>query len=239
MRIALALVALVTAAAPVVAEASAPSPGPRVTLRWVDVHGSLAPPEFDAMAKDVSSLFRKIGLNVAWARAEPGEGFEGDDVTEIPVIALRSSSTRSDPEHVLGLVARDHAPPSPIWIFINELRWALGHTGSAPTEHERRELAVAVGHVIAHELSHALAPRQAHAASGLMGPSLGRDRLLAPGATLDQEWVRSVRSGLAVLAKGGARVVDVAKAGPGMLEYVNCFSPREARGPTSSTCPGP
>jgi hypothetical protein len=59
---------------------------------------------------------------------------------------------------------------------------------------------VAIGHVVTHELVHALAPRHPHATSGLMGSTLNRQSLLAERATLDKGWVRSLHEGLAALA---------------------------------------
>ena len=47
-------------------------------------------------------------------------------------------------------------------------------------------MGTAVGRVVAHEVIHALAPYQAHAADGLMRSSLGRSALLGPRRQL---WV--------------------------------------------------
>lgn len=212
MRIALALVALAAAAAQAVADGPAPISGSRVTLRWVDVYGDVGTREFDAMSEDVIGLFREIGLDVAWTRSDPGEGFEPKGPTEIPVIALRSPPAHLGRDHILGLVVRERVSPSPIWIFTDDIRWALGHDKDTPTDGERGEIARAVGRVIAHEVSHSLAPRHAHAISGLMSPRLGRGRLLAPRATLDPEWVRSVRSGFAALAARGDADLGVGSA---------------------------
>jgi len=174
---------------------------PAVTLRLVDVDGCLSSSEADVMSDGVTSLFRTLGLHVDWTRDDPGVAFDKGDEVEVPVIVLRRQPPHHAPDNVLGLVDHVKTPPSPIWVFVDNIRRTLGHgTTTTPTETEGRELAVAVGHVVAHELVHALSPRHPHATSGLMGPSLNRQSLLAERATLDKGWVRSLHEGLAAIA---------------------------------------
>jgi hypothetical protein len=176
--------------------------GRSVTLRLVDVDQCLSSSEFASMSDEVTALFRTLGLDVAWSRDDPGIGFDTQEGVEVPVILLRRPPPHQEPANVLGLVAHVETPPSPIWVFTGNIRWALGHTGDVRTDSEGRELAVAVGHVVAHELVHALAPDHPHATSGLMGPSLNRQSLLAERASLGKGWVRSLHEGLAALAGG-------------------------------------
>jgi hypothetical protein len=171
-----------------------------VTLRFVDVDRCLSSWEFVVMSEQVSGLFRALGLEVAWNRDDPGIGFDAREGVEVPVILLSRPPSRQTPAYVLGLVVHVERPPSPIWVFTGNIRWALGQTGSVPSDSEGRELAVAIGHVVAHELVHALSPRHPHATSGLMGPTLNRQSLLAGRASLDKGWVRSLHEGLAALA---------------------------------------
>jgi hypothetical protein len=184
-----------------------------VTLRFVDVDQCLSSQEFALMADEVTALFRTLGLEVAWNRDDPGIGFDAREGVEVPVVLLRRPPPHQSPGNTLGLVAHVETPPSPIWVFTGNISWALGHTGSAPSDREGRELAVAIGHVVTHELVHALSPRHPHATSGLMGPTLNRQSLLAERATLDKGWIRSLHEGLAALA-GSAEDLKVTRGLP-------------------------
>ena len=177
-----------------------PAAGRSVTLRFVDVDQCLSSSEFALMSDQVTTLFRTLALDVAWSRDDPGIGFDNRERVEVPVILLRLPPPRQGPGIILGRVTHVETPPSPIWVFAGNIRWALGHTGDVSTDSEGRELAVAIGHVVAHELVHALVPRHPHATSGLMGPTLNRQSLLAERAILDKGWVRSLHEGLAALA---------------------------------------
>ncbi|MFI5183643.1 MAG: hypothetical protein ACHQNV_04535 [Vicinamibacteria bacterium] len=208
MRVALVLVALTVAVPTAVArdhtsplKATFATPlelKTPVTLRWVDVEKSLAPSQVDVVSEEVLSLFRDLDVPLVWTRREAGLAFSTTR-GEVPVIVLRVQPEHLGRERILGLVIRDHEPPSPVWVFVDNIRWTLGQSGGAPSPGERRELAVAVGRVVAHELVHALAPEHPHAVAGLMAPTLKRADLLAAGAPLDWSWVSSVRSGFAVL----------------------------------------
>lgn len=189
------------------------APARSVTLRLVDVDQCLSPAEFVSMSDEVTALFRALGLDVAWSRDDPGIGFDTSEGVEVPVILLRRPPPNQSPGNILGLVAHVDTPPSPIWIFTGNIRWALGQTGRAPSEADGRELAAAIGHVVAHELVHALAPRHPHSTSGLMGPTLNRQSLLTERTTLDKGWARSLHEGLAALW-GGAPEPKVTRGFP-------------------------
>ena len=77
-----------------------------------------------------------------------------------------------------------------VWVYLDGVKAALGLDGSVRRGHASRQasraIATAVGRVAAHEVIHALAPYQPHAAHGLMRSSLGRTALLGPQRRL---WV--------------------------------------------------
>jgi hypothetical protein len=175
-------------------------PGPPdLTLRWFDVHG-LLPDGFDAVALQVESIFRGIGVEVAWSQGAVGGGFEKNDRLEIPVILLRSQPPGLGPRRVMGAVVRGSSKPSPIWIVLDNVRWALGHRGRLPKGDANSELAVALGRVVVHEVIHAIAPEHPHEAKGLMHRAIGRSELVGPSEPLNPKCVRSVRDGLQALA---------------------------------------
>jgi len=176
----------------------APPGPPDLTLRWFDVHG-LLPGGFDAVALQVESIFRGIGVDVARSQGEVGGGFEKHQQLEIPVILLRSQPPGLGPRRVMGAVVRGGSRPSPIWIVVDNVRFALGHRGRVPTAETDAELAVALGRVVAHEVIHAIAPDHPHEAKGLMHRAIGRSELVGPSEPLDPKCVRSVRNGLQAL----------------------------------------
>jgi hypothetical protein len=186
-------------------ELDAPArPGPPdLTLRWFDVHG-LLPDGFDAVALQVESIFRGIGVEVAWSRGVVGGGFEKNERLEIPVILLRSQPPGLGPRRVMGAVVRGRSHPSPIWIVLDNVRWALGHRGRLPKADANAELAVALGRVVVHEVIHAIAPDHPHEAKGLMHRAIGRSELVGPSEPLNPKCVRSVRDGLQALAVAAA-----------------------------------
>jgi hypothetical protein len=103
----------------------------------------------------------------------------------------------------MGAVLRGHRPPSPVWIFLDNVRSALGYTprrSRPPTEKAERELDVALGRTIAHEVVHAAAPWRPHA-RGLMGRALDRADLTGIRRSLGSDCAAAVRSGLAALAR--------------------------------------
>jgi hypothetical protein len=91
--------------------------------------------------------------------------------------------TRPSPHRprTMGLVARQSAPITHIYVFRATLAEALGLEDRDPsgwTLLERARFAHGLGRVIAHEVVHALRPRLPHASHGLLSASLGRKQLL-------------------------------------------------------------
>lgn len=171
-----------------------------ITLVWYDVNG-LRPRDVSGMARELDSIFREIGVKVACRRAHMDGAQPAPEGLEIPVILLAAPSGGASPG-VMGAVLRRHPPPSPVWIFLDNVRSALGYpSGRRPSAASvEQELDVALGRIIAHEVIHAAAPWRPHT-RGLMGSAINRADLTGSRRSLGSDCAAAVRSGLADLAR--------------------------------------
>jgi hypothetical protein len=181
--------------APRIAHPAEPTKPPTVTVAWVDAQSALSDEATDAMAEEVEAQFREIGIWARTIRVTAGAPIEADGNAVVPVVARRRQPPALGQDRVMGLVLRDHAAPSPVWVFMDNVRATLGRPRRA------NELGQAVGRVVVHEVIHALAPSHPHAAGGLMAPSLDRSGLLGPRLRPERECTRAVLAGIAVLAE--------------------------------------
>jgi len=161
----------------------------RLELVWFDPLNALPCP-FERLSAAVDEVFRGSAVEVAWSRG-------GRDTVSGPgavhVILLGGEPARVR-EETMGLVLRDNASRA-AWIFLGNVKRALG-VGSRPTPWEARDLARALGRVIAHEAVHAVVPRLPHAGHGLMAATLARPALLQPLLALDTLSARALRAAL-------------------------------------------
>ena len=87
----------------------------------------------------------------------------------------------------MGLVLRGPKPTRVAWVFVNNVRAALGHDSvrTRPNLVGAPDLVRAVARVAAHEVVHAIAPDEPHARDGLMSQALSRHFLLGARAPID------------------------------------------------------
>jgi hypothetical protein len=180
-----------------------------LSLIWFDPSGSL-PVGYESLAGEVRSIFRGLGVEVAW---RVGGTFGGAETPEVPVILLaRDPLGRRRSERVLGLVVPAQEPHRAVWVFQENVRRALGlrepGAGFAPVE----PLARALARVVAHEIVHAIAPDTPHAREGLMRHAFDRGFLLGARAPIDAGCAAAFVSGLAAQwqqarARGAARTL--------------------------------
>jgi len=78
-------------------------------------------------------------------------------------------------------------------VFLSNIRWTLGQDPRMPrvTPQQASELGVALSRVVAHEVIHAIAPDEPHAASGLMHHSMDRSFLVRGRARIDEDCART------------------------------------------------
>jgi hypothetical protein len=142
----------------------------RITLYAYDVH-ELLDPVFEVVAAETSAIFEDMGVEVSWKRAGFGTTYGGGAAREIPIIVLKEPpGGHRSKSNLLGLVPKDR--PSAVWVFVANVRSALGLSAGDVQASSMRRLAVAVGRVIAHEVVHTLAPQLPHTRIGLMRDSL-------------------------------------------------------------------
>jgi hypothetical protein len=190
---AMLFVAVFVAATAVAADATDGGPEPEtdptvVQLVWCDP-ARILPERFDEMAREVSAIFRPLGVDVTWRRANDRPA-SGDELNVIllpadPAVNLHRRAT-------LGRVERtEHTA---LWIFAGRVRQTIGLT-RAPimraTLEDQRDYPRALGRVVAHELVHAIAPLEPHADRGLMQASLNRAVLTGPRLTIDGRCARA------------------------------------------------
>jgi hypothetical protein len=187
----------------------APRP-PALQLLWFDPAEALPGPATDALAEEVRTIFRGLGVEVAFRVAAPGATYGDGPIPEVPIILLRDDPiVERRPSRVLGLVVRHQAPSRAVWAFLDNVRWTLGEDPhERPVAGRARDLGTALGRVVAHEVIHAIAPGEPHSKDGLMSHSMNRGFLLGKDAPLE------ARCGRAFMIELAARRESVPGDGP-------------------------
>jgi len=171
-----------------------PTRTPDLRLVFFDPKEAL-PAGADAMAHEVQAIFRELGVSVGWKSGALGTTFGGGPVPEVAVILLPHDPVRErENSRVMGLVMRNQEPNRAIWVFLSNVRWTLGLAPkgrkNAPAS-EGQVVGIALGRIVAHELIHAVAPEEPHAAGGLMHHSLDRGFLRAKQVSIDGRCARA------------------------------------------------
>lgn len=166
-------------------------------LLWIDPleQASFAYP---GLVQASTRALAGLGIAVHWEHVAAGAELQDG----LRVVLLPRPAGRQLP-HTMGLVTRQEAPVTHLYVFLNAVAEALGLEPERPAAWpllERRNLGRALGRVVAHEVVHALRPRLPHAAHGLLATSLGRRELLDHEAI----WDRSTRNSLATLSPWAA-----------------------------------
>jgi hypothetical protein len=186
-------------ALPAVPDAAAPPSALR--LLWFDPK-DVFPPAFDIASREVRRIFRDVGVDIRFERGNPGVIFDDGTTLDIPVILLGQDPMRSRaPRKVMGLVPRPSDGARVVWVFLSPVRLTLGYDPRSPrvTPRQANELGLALARVVAHEVVHAIAPEEPHAASGLMHQSMDRSFLLGRKARIDRRCARTFARSLAEL----------------------------------------
>lgn len=118
----------------------------------------------------------------------------------------------------IGVAIGVHGERRSIFLSLGEAERALGFPRSQRTRwdgahgkvkrrgtgRQPRRLGIALGRVLAHELTHTIAPDCPHTRSGLMAERLSRRMLTEPGLRFDPVAVRHLREAAAALGAGTA-----------------------------------
>ena len=177
-------------------------------VRFYDPYNLLSPESHDWLEKEVVRAFgaSEIGLRFV-GRGGPGV---------IPATLYPELPSRWDvaPE-AIGVAIGAYGEQRSIFLSLGAAERALGfplaRRQGAPAEAKRpkrrlkgsqsRRLGVALGRVLAHELTHTIAPDCPHTKSGLMAERLSRRMLTAPGIGFDAVATRHLQ--LAAAGMGG------------------------------------
>ena len=173
---------------------------PALQLLWFDPSRALPGPATDALAEEERSIFRELGVEVAFRVAKPDTTYGDGDVPEVPIILLKDDPiVARRPTRLLGLIVRNQEPNRAVWAFLDNVRWTLGFEKDRGLRAAGSELdlGLALGRVVAHEVIHALAPEEPHSKNGLMGHSMNRAFLLGDHAPLEARCGRAFLEGLA------------------------------------------
>lgn len=190
----------------------APRPRPSsLRLVWIDPTGIGAGVEAQACA-EAASVLGAMGASVACHASAAGEIARDGDVR---VILLERTAERGRGVPVLGATPPRFAVAPFVWVHVTSVRSLMGLRPRGPASllspAESRDLARALGRVVAHELVHALAPDVPHG-RGLMSASLSRRELGAATIAVDPDVRFAVQAALRgeVPARPGAGVVAAA-----------------------------
>jgi hypothetical protein len=172
-----------------------PSPLP-LRLTWLDVEGVAV--GVDGVARsECRSVLEKAGLEVKWRRGAGGEEARPGEVRVLLV-----DHFVVEPNQHVSIMGATPAQPRlhpVVWIHVGSVRASLGFPPDFPIAdlplRLRRDIGVALGRVVAHEIVHVLAPRLPHG-SGLMSPTLTPDMLILPHLWLKADDAAQVRAAL-------------------------------------------
>ncbi len=137
----------------------APSGPPTLQLLWIDATGE-AGFAYRGVVQASSTALASLGVSVRWRRVPAG--------AELPPglrVLVLPRAARVRVPGTLGLVARQAAPVSEIYVFLDSVARTLslqpGNLAGWPF-FERLNLGRALGRVVAHEVVHALRPGLPH-----------------------------------------------------------------------------
>jgi hypothetical protein len=178
-----------------------------ITLVWYDPERAL-PAGLDVMTREVQAIFRDLGVRVSWR--DGGGGTFGEGPTpELAVILLAEDPVRERARaRVLGLILKKQGPNRSIWLFLSNVRWTLGldpRPRVAAPDGEWRDVGLALGRVLAHELVHSIVPDEPHAEGGLMRHSLDRGYLLGKRVSVHRRCARALLARLGIAESAAER----------------------------------
>jgi hypothetical protein len=168
---------------------------PALHLVWIDPTGVAT--GVDALARsEAGRLLRAMGVRVSWRR---GECHQEARAGEVRVVLLDRGAARDRFTPVLGATPPRFEGAPLVWVLVPGVRAVIGlspHESAASMRpSDVRDLAFALGRVVAHETVHAVAPWVRHGA-GLMSARLTRRQLTAHTIPVELEVSLAVQAAL-------------------------------------------
>lgn len=146
------------------------------------------------MREEVEAIFRQARVRIHWLEPEDvASGYDGHFLRAI--LLSRPPTMFHLSEDTMGMVAPRRDLADAVFLFAPVIRRIL-HGRKSRITLTVEEWGRAYGKVLAHEVVHALAPRQPHARSGLMAGSLQPNVLAARRIRLDDASASALRRGL-------------------------------------------
>ena len=180
-----------------------PKPPLRIALFWCDPH-RLFSFGWKPIGQEVERTFAKTGVELDWRRGPLEHTREADGSLQVQVLLVRSEPMQWGlPSDAMGAVLSRDGTQRNVYVFFPAVARSLGYESLAsmarwPSSAESRNLAIALGRVVTHEVVHALAPSAAHADAGLARAHLNRELLLRPVLELDPATAQAFRAALGV-----------------------------------------
>jgi hypothetical protein len=176
---------------------------PRLDLVWVDPT-DIAAGTFATVAAESRTLLEATGADVNWTSAPRGAVVGPESLVVIAVPTYPASLNRE--RHVMGStrMVADGAPA--VWVFPDQVAWALGLDMEMRRSWGKRAEAMfglALARVASHEVVHALGAAT-HSNRGLMTAHLDRNALTSRSLRIDRDTVAAIRQSF----DRGARTAD-------------------------------
>jgi hypothetical protein len=166
---------------------------PRLDLVWVDPTG-IAAGTYPVVSVESRAALAAIGAEVTWTAAPRGAVVGPESLVVIAVPTYRNGGGRE--RHVMGSTKIIAGGALAVWVFPDQVAWALGldlDRRAAWGKRSEAQFARALGRVASHEILHALGASE-HTRGGLMAARLDRKALTSPGSPrVDRATVGAVR----------------------------------------------
>ncbi len=172
---------------------AAVTPEQPVRVRLYDPYRLLGRETRGWVEREVKLAFRRSGLEV---RFVTGGGGLVVPATLYPAIPDRWGVSPD----AIGVAIGSPGERRSVFLSVETAKRAIGWSGidvdgdgGAQRPGERRRLGVAIGRVLAHEITHTIAPDCPHTETGLMAKQLNRKMLTAPGVGFDETATRHLQ----------------------------------------------
>ena len=188
---------------------------PKLGLVWVDPV-RLAPGSFGVLKAESTGLLASLGADVSWSEALDGEVLGPESMA---VIAVPTHHFDGERPHVMGATRPDTSLPAAVWVYPDEIAWALGFDVRARSSWSvalRAMFGLALARVVSHEVVHALGV-PAHARYGLMAATLDRRALTNATIHIDPKTLAAVKVARPATLVAGGSTPPIRMAAPAVI----------------------
>ena len=176
--------------------------GTRLLIVWHDAHGLAPNGTFRGTVREVEKLFGPVGLEIEWMRSESEDLPLDENTILIRIVLMPSKPSGSDwglEKDIMGAFLPGGGRSHSLYVFYRNLVRAVkihDPPSRLPDLRELRRLSQALGHVVAHEMIHAVAPTEHHASGGLMREGLAYSFLVRDEVALEEQLIEAFLSGV-------------------------------------------